>query len=137
MTVEDTAIFSGTKLFSTFGKQRRSFFQNVSKFPESVRRCRLCSSYSYGFIKNLWGSIAIIWSLFVSFKNYIIYDCKRSLLNVFIYLTERKHKSKKVSTYIGRVTLREKCPYLEIFWSVFSRIRTEYGEILRVFPYSV
>ena len=26
--------------------------------------------------------------------------------------------------------LREKCPYSEFFWSVFSRIRTEYGEIL-------
>ena len=27
--------------------------------------------------------------------------------------------------------MREKCPYSEFFWSVFSRIRTEYGEILR------
>ena len=27
--------------------------------------------------------------------------------------------------------LREKSPYLELFWSVFSRIRTEYGEILQ------
>ena len=26
-------------------------------------------------------------------------------------------------------SLREKCPYSELFWSVFSRIRTEYGEI--------
>ena len=34
-------------------------------------------------------------------------------------------------------TLREKCPYSELFWSAFSRIRTEYGEILRIFPYSV
>ena len=25
--------------------------------------------------------------------------------------------------------LREKYPYSELFWSVFSRIRTEYGEI--------
>ena len=24
---------------------------------------------------------------------------------------------------------REKCPYSGLFWSVFSRIRTEYGEI--------
>ena len=24
-----------------------------------------------------------------------------------------------------------------VFWSVFSRIRTEYGEILRISPYSV
>ena len=30
-------------------------------------------------------------------------------------------------------TLREKCLYLELFWSVFSRIRTEYGpENLRI-----
>ena len=27
-----------------------------------------------------------------------------------------------------RNTLRKKCPYLVFFWSVFSRIRTEYGE---------
>ena len=33
--------------------------------------------------------------------------------------------------------LREKFPYSELFWSVFSRIRTEYGEILRISPYSV
>ena len=26
--------------------------------------------------------------------------------------------------------LREKCPYLELFWSAFSRMRTEYGEII-------
>ena len=28
-------------------------------------------------------------------------------------------------------TLREKCPHLELFWSAFSRIWTEYGEICR------
>ena len=26
------------------------------------------------------------------------------------------------------MTLREKCPYSQFFWSVYSRIRTEYGE---------
>ena len=36
----------------------------------------------------------------------------------------------------GRCPLREKCPYSELFWSVFSRIRTEYGEILRIPPSS-
>ena len=35
------------------------------------------------------------------------------------------------------ITLRQKCPYSELFWSVFSRIRTEYGEILRISSYSV
>ena len=29
-------------------------------------------------------------------------------------------------------TLRKKCPYSELFWSAFSRIRTEYGQILRI-----
>ena len=32
---------------------------------------------------------------------------------------------------------RENCPYLELFCSAFSRIRTEYGEILRISLYSV
>ena len=30
-----------------------------------------------------------------------------------------------------------KCPYSEFFWSVFSHIRTEYGEQLRISPCSV
>ena len=35
------------------------------------------------------------------------------------------------------MTLGKKCPYSELFWSVFSRIWTEYGEILHMSPYSV
>ena len=38
---------------------------------------------------------------------------------------------------ITKKSLREKCPYSEFFWSVFSRIRTEYGNILRISSYSV
>ena len=34
-------------------------------------------------------------------------------------------------------TLLKKSPYSGLFWSAFSRIRTEYGEILRISPYSV
>ena len=33
--------------------------------------------------------------------------------------------------------MREKFPYSELFWSTFSCIWTEYGEILRISPYSV
>ena len=36
-----------------------------------------------------------------------------------------------------QATLRKKCPYLEFFWSVFSRIRTEYGKVLRISLHSV
>ena len=31
----------------------------------------------------------------------------------------------------------EKCPYLEFFWSVCPRIRTEHRETLRISPYLV
>ena len=41
----------------------------------------------------------------------------------------------------GKLLLREKCQYSGFFWFVFSRMRTEcedeYGEILRISPYSV
>ena len=35
------------------------------------------------------------------------------------------------------ISLREKRPYSELFWHAFSRIRTEYGEILRISLHSV
>ena len=35
------------------------------------------------------------------------------------------------------VSLRKKCPYSELFWSLFYHIWTEYGEIRSIFPYSV
>ena len=42
-----------------------------------------------------------------------------------------------LSNKAPRTALREKCPYSEIFWSVFSRIWTEYREIRSIFPYSI
>ena len=38
---------------------------------------------------------------------------------------------------LKRSTLREKCPYSELFWSVFSHTRSAYEEILGISPYSV
>ena len=44
----------------------------------------------------------------------------------------------KTSSYLEvKEVLREKYLYSELFWSVFSRIWTEYREILRTFLYSV
>ena len=36
-----------------------------------------------------------------------------------------------------RYTLRKNCLYSEFFWPAFSRIRTEYGDLLCKSPYSV
>ena len=32
----------------------------------------------------------------------------------------------QLNIQLEKVSLREKCPYLELFWSAFSRKRTEY-----------
>ena len=50
-------------------------------------------------------------------------------------------KSACIRSYFGphflEFGLREKCPNSELFWSAFSRIRTEYGEMRSFSPYSV
>ena len=39
--------------------------------------------------------------------------------------------------YSRTTALHEMCPYSEFLWSIFSRIRTEYEDILRISPYSI
>ena len=43
----------------------------------------------------------------------------------------------RMKNFWVQLLLREKCPYSEFFWSVFSRIWTEYLEIRSISPYSV
>ena len=62
---------------------------------------------------------------------------KKSLIENFIFCTvlEQLYYHTKFGKYYFKnytETLRNKCPYLEFFWSVFYSIRTEYGEILRM-----
>ena len=44
---------------------------------------------------------------------------------------------KSVDACPCRLSLRKRYPYSELFWSLFARIWTEHGEILRISPYSV
>ena len=63
------------------------------------------------------------------------------MLCAFVKATFTKDKRKFMNyrcfKSLSKVSLRKKCPYSEFFWSPFSRILTEYGEILRISPYSV
>ena len=44
----------------------------------------------------------------------------------------------EIFSKIPEFKLRKMCPYSELlFWSVFSRIRTEYGEMRSISPYLV
>ena len=55
----------------------------------------------------------------------------------FIFSAVHSEKQLDHSEDLQKNTLRKWCPYSELFWSVFSRIRTEYGEIRTISPYSV
>ena len=57
--------------------------------------------------------------------------------DVLFFLIDTKQRNTIQKCTIKSNTLREKCPYSELFWSAFSRIRNEYGEIFRISPYSV
>ena len=47
-------------------------------------------------------------------------------------------KSARIRSYcFSLLTPREKCPYSQLLWSVFSRIRAEYGEMRSISPYSL
>ena len=47
-----------------------------------------------------------------------------------------KKKKKKWGKWFSVIcTLSENCPYSEFFWSVFSRIRTEYGDLSSIGDY--
>ena len=59
----------------------------------------------------------------------VTYASSSSTIKVFPYLHVFLHKWK--------LSLREKRPNTEFFWSVFSRIRTEYAERRSISPYSV
>ena len=47
------------------------------------------------------------------------------------------NNSETVSHIVDMFNTWEKCPYLEFYWSAFSHIRTEYGELLRKSSYSL
>ena len=51
----------------------------------------------------------------------------KRLKQVFKFLTFVKYEI---------ITLREKCPHSQFFWSIFSLIRTEYGEMWNISRYS-
>ena len=72
------------------------------------------------------------WLLLHVMKNYFKAIKKICKVNV----SEFKSVAKKCLK-LTSLPLRKKCPYLEFFCSVFSHIRTEYGKIRSISPYSV
>ena len=68
--------------------------------------------------------------------NRLNFICHDSSSEIFTKCTE-KHLQKRAPYNCFYASLREKCPYSQISWSVFYRIRTEYGEIRCISLYPV
>ena len=65
----------------------------------------------------------------VSAKSSIIDVSQGSKCILFTFIVDRLDRLSEKTQLGLEDSLREKCPYLEFFWSLFSRIQTEYGEI--------
>ena len=64
-------------------------------------------------------------------KKFCVFSLKQTILELFAELA-RKIKLPQILLWFK---LRKKCPYSELFWSGFSRIRAEYGETRSISPY--
>ena len=85
--------------------------------------------------KNLWSISFLHKFLFVVpiiRRNFLPH-----MLNQRFFLYIKKGLLRVAFQKLKKTTLRKKCPYSRLLWSVFSRIRTEYGEIRSISPYSV
>ena len=90
--------------------------------------------YSFTEFRNILHSFFVfIW---------LLLDLYKVLDSIFFRFSFWKAKlvpAKLIQVFISlfQITLREKCPYSRFFWSVFSCLRTEYGEMRSFSPYSV
>ena len=63
--------------------------------------------------------------------------CSRIFWNKHFFLVSSQEYFRGKLFSQSSATLRKKCPYSELLWLVSSRIRTGYGEIFSISPYSV
>ena len=58
-------------------------------------------------------------------------------IDLYLYLFVTPYFIVVIYSISPQTMQHKKCPYSEFFWSVFSRIWTEYGDLLRISSYSV
>ena len=90
--------------------------------------------YSFTEFRNILHSFFVfIWLLLDLYK---VLD---SIFFRFSFWKAKLMPAKLIQVFISlfQITLREKCPYSGFLWSVFSCLRTEYGEMRSISPYSV
>ena len=97
--------------------------------PNFTLKISIFSEPVYNPVEHLW------WSFYCGNSKPLCMFTKNSIIDAHL-------DSKYASAFTWRLlqmflSLSRKCPYSELFWSIFSLIWTEQGEILRISPYSV
>ena len=81
--------------------------------------------------------------MYITYGSYSIKKSKHtqqlfSVILVYFFVIWKQNIKKKLGGWMSlSVILHKKFWYSELFWSAFSHIRTEYGEILHISLYSV
>ena len=78
----------------------------------------------------------MIYTSFLMEKNFFLKIFRRFFCDIKSVFAKYNY-SWSSATLFPFTALCDKCPHSELFWSVFSRIWTEYGEILRISPCSI
>ena len=108
----------------TFKKRCAFWNQPLHKkwsFPLIISPVNVTKSKGHGGFGHIWSHLL-----------------KKSLMENFIFCAVRNNlQFSDYDQFLLQRTLREMCPYSELFWSVFSRIRTQSGKIRSISPYSI
>ena len=112
--------------YSDFERNPYNFNAKLSNYEQqpwiSIGTMTLINRYIWACLPN---QCIITWVFFLVLWESIFFS-----LRIFRWVSGFKLR-------LFLLVLREKCPYSELFWSTFSRIRTEYREIPCIYPYSV
>ena len=106
---------------------------NVSKWSDTLLKS--CSKYC-----TVSKVCLTIFGLYTLKSNSSLWSSLYLNLQVYLRLSQIDDgvfPKKQFMSFNPWLSLRKKCSYSEIFWSVFCRIRTEYGEILGISSHSV
>ena len=110
-------------------------------FFKLYKWCQIAQSNTYSFWSFSYCLISLLWrTFFRNLFNFLIRNhCPRNFVLRILYLHHICPASKTTfsACLTSLTTLRKKCPYSELLWFVFSCIRTEYGKIRSISPYSV
>ena len=99
-------------------------FQNV--FSQTIKKILDKNLWSISFLHEFLFLVPIIR------RNFLPY-----MLNQRFFLCIKKSLLRVAFQILKKITLRKKCPYSKLLWSVFSCIRTECREIRSITPNSV